>query len=190
MPPQYYPSPQPVPRPPRSGIALIVVGSLLLAGGLLGIIGGATDLAKQDRTTAQSPAVGQCIGAYNFREHTADPKAQDCAKPDSIFEVVAKGDASSTCPDGKREDSDYAFLRDGSTTLCFVLNFVQDRCYTASGDAHNPLFAATDCDGPSPRFKVASRVDGSSDTELCPSGTKAIAYQVPARLYCLQPLKN
>jgi hypothetical protein len=189
-PPQYYPGPQPAPRPPRSGIGLIVVGSLLLASGLLGIIGGATHLVEQNLNTAKSPGVGQCIAASNFREHTSSPKAQDCAEPDSIFEVVTRGSASSTCPDGKTEDSDYAFLRDGSTTLCFVLNFVQDRCYTASGDAHAPLFAATDCDGSSPRFKVVNRIDGSSDSDLCPSGTKAIDYQVPARLYCLEPLKS
>jgi len=189
-PPQYYPGPQPAPRPPRSGIALIVVGSLLLAGGLLGIVGGATDLAKQNRNADRSPNVGQCIAAYNFREHTQSPKAQDCAQPDSIFEVVTKGGASSTCPDGKSEDSDYAFLRDGSTTLCFVLNFVEGRCYAAGGDDHGPLFTPTDCDGSSPRIKVAKRIDGSSNGELCPPGTKAVAYKIPARLYCLQPLKS
>jgi hypothetical protein len=189
-PPQYYPGPLPAPRPPRSGFAPIVVGSLLLAGGLLGIVGGVTDLAKQHRNADKSPDVGQCIAAYNFREHTQSPKAQDCAQPDSIFEVVTKGGASSTCPDGKSEDSDYAFLRDGSTTLCFVLNFVEGRCYAAGGDAHGPLFTPTDCDGSSPRIKVAKRIDGSSDAELCPAGTKAVAYKIPARLYCLQPLKS
>jgi hypothetical protein len=189
-PPQYYPGLSPVPRPSRGSIALIVVGSLLLAGSLLGIMGGAKDLALQDRSGPTSPDVGQCIAAYNFREHNKSPKAKDCSAPDSIFEVVTKGGPASKCPDGKTDDSDYAFLRDGSTTLCFVLNFIQGRCYTAAGDDHGSLFAPTDCDGTAPRFKVASRVDGSSDTESCPAGTKEIAYQNPARLYCLQPLKN
>jgi hypothetical protein len=185
-PPEYYPGPPAAPRPSRWSIALIVVGSLLLAGGLLGILSGAKDLTLQNRSAPALPGVGQCIAAYNFREHNKIPKAQDCANPDSIFEVVTKGDPSAKCPDGKTDDSDYAFLRDGSTTLCFVLNFVQGRCYTASG----ALFAPTDCDGSAPRFKVVTRVDGSSDTESCPAGTKEIAYQNPARLYCLQPLKS
>ena len=135
--------------------------------------------------TAIFPIVG---ATDNFREHDRSPKPKDCSEPDSIFEVVTKGGPSSKCPDGKTDDSDYAFLRDGSTTLCFILNFVQGRCYTAAGEADGPRFAPTDCDGSAPRFKVASRVDGSSDTESCPAGTKEIAYQNPARLYCLQPL--
>jgi hypothetical protein len=186
---EYYPSPPPAPRPSRWSIALIIVGSLLLAGSLLGIISGTKNPALQNRSAPTSPDVGQCIAAYNFKEHNKTPKAQDCADPDSIFEVVTKGDPSAKCPDGKTDESDYAFLRDGSTTLCFVLNFVQGRCYTATGDTSGRLFAPTDCAGSAPRFKVVTRVDGSSDTESCPAGTREIAYQNPARLYCLQPLE-
>jgi hypothetical protein len=189
-PQEYYPSPPPAPPPSRWSIALIIVGSLLLAGSLLGIISDTKNLTLQNRSAPTSPDVGQCIAAYNFREHNKTPKAQDCADPDSIFEVVTKGDPSAKCPDGKTDDSDYAFLRDGSTTLCFVLNFVQGRCYTAAGDASGRHFAPTDCAGSAPRFKVVNRVDGSSDTESCPAGTREIAYQNPARLYCLQPLES
>lgn len=169
---------------------MIVVGSVLFGGGLLVILNGTADLAKQKHSAPRAPEVGDCIGAYNFRAHDGSPAAQDCAKPDSIFQVVSKGSATSTCPDGKTDDSDYAFLRDGSATLCFVLNFVQGRCYTASGSARAPLFAATDCDGAAPRFKVTSRIDDSKDSDSCPLGTKEISYKNPARLYCLQPLTN
>lgn len=192
-PSQYDPSSYTQPQPSRWSVALIAVGGLLVIFGLLGIADGAADSVRQSRGTVsspQTPNVGQCIAASNFREHTRNPKALDCSEPDAIFEVVTKGDPSSTCPDGKTEKSDYAFLRDGSTTLCFILNFVQGRCYTAAGDTQGPLFAPTDCDGSAPHFKVASRVDGSSDTASCPPGTKEIAYQNPARLYCLQPLSN
>ena len=181
------PIPYPAPRPSQWSIVLIVLGSLLLIFGLLGIIGRVSDIDVHASTTPPSLSVGQCIGADNFRNHTKNPKAQDCSAPDSIFEVVTKG---GPCPDGKTDDSDYAFLRDGSTTVCFILNFVQGRCYTAAGGGPNPLFAAADCDSTAPRFKVVNRVDGSSDTASCPDGTREIAYQNPARLYCLQPLKN
>ena len=188
--PEFDPNLATPPRAPRWSNALIAVGSLLLIFGLLGIMGNAKHLVWQSSNTPKSPDVGQCIAAYNFREHNKTPQAQDCSKADSIFEVVTKGSPSSTCPDGKTDKSDYAFLRDGSTTLCFILNFVQGRCYTAAGDAQGALFDPTDCDGSGPRFKVASRFDGSSDTASCPAGTKEIAYQSPARLYCLQPLKS
>jgi hypothetical protein len=144
------------------------VGSILLGLGVLGILGRAADVVSEHGSSAP----------------------QDCAKPDSTFEVATKGGASANCPDGKLEDSDYAVFRDGTTTLCFMLNFKQGQCYTASGEAKNPIFAATACDGSLPRFQVVKRIDGSSDEALCPAGTKAISYPVPARLYCLQPLKN
>jgi hypothetical protein len=193
--PQYYPTGYQA-EPPRgsSGTALIVVGSILLAFGLVGILRSAADMASQHRSSAHGSAhsadVGQCIGQSNLRENNLTPAPQDCSKPDSIFEVASKGGASANCPDGKIEDSDYAFLRDGTTTLCLMLNFKQGQCYAATGEAKNPTFAATACDGLLPRFEVVKRIDGSSDASMCPAGTKAISYPVPARLYCLERLQN
>ena len=191
--PQYDPNAQPLPKPSRWSVALIIVGSLLMIFGLLGIASSTTDLVRRSRgaaEAAQAPNVGQCIAVSNFQQHTKNPKAKDCSEPDAIFEVVTKGGPSSTCPDGKTEKSDYAFLREGSTTLCFILNFTLGRCYTAAGDTQGQLFTPADCAGLIPRIKVVRRVDGSSDTGSCPEGTKGIAYQNPARLYCLQPLAN
>jgi hypothetical protein len=36
-------------------------------------------------------------------------------------------------------------------------------------------------------FKVALRLDGSTDQTRCTTGQKAMAHLVPQRLYCLQP---
>ncbi len=89
-----------------------------------------------------------------------------------MFEVAAKGDGSANCPDGKLEDSKYAFLRKGTTTLCLMLNFKQDQCYTATGTADNPSFAAATCAAAGPRIKVVKRDDESSDVTRCPAGTQ------------------
>ncbi len=94
-PSQYDPSSYIQPRPSRWSVALIAVGGLLVIFGLLGIADGAADLVRQSRGTVsspQTPNVGQCIAASNFREHTRNPKARDCSEPDAIFEVVTKGD--------------------------------------------------------------------------------------------------
>ncbi len=126
-----------------------------------------------------------------MRENNTTPApAQDCAKPDSIFEIAARGDGPALCPDGKREDSLYAYLFDGTTTLCLMLNLKQGQCYSVSGTATKPTFAAAACNDTPPLIKVVKRIDGSTDTALCPSGTKAASYPSPARLYCLEPVRN
>ena len=58
---QYYPSPPSRRRVPRRSIALIVIGSLLLVFGLLGILGRTGDLLPQHRDAPPSLKVGQCV---------------------------------------------------------------------------------------------------------------------------------
>ena len=190
--PPYYPAGYPAPRPRgSSGTALIVVGSILFTFGVLAVFGHLGRAAFQAGRSARSANVGQCIAESNMRENNSTPApGQDCDKPDSIFEVAAKGDGSALCPDGKRQDSLYAYLFDGTTTLCLMLNLKQGHCYTASGTAENPQFDAADCNGSATVIRVAKRVDGSADVALCPAGTKPISYPTPARLYCLERLEN
>jgi hypothetical protein len=186
--PPPYPPAYPAPRPRgSSGTALIVVGSLLLAFSALGFIGRLGEVSRQSEHSAH---VGQCLSQSDFQDSDVTAAPRDCANPDSIFEVAAKGDASGNCPDGKIERSEYAFLRKGTTTLCLMLNFKQGQCYTATGTAENPSFAAANCAAAGPRIKVVKRDDKSSDRALCPAGTKAVSYPTPARLYCLQRLEN
>lgn len=185
--PPYYPPGYPPARPRRSaGTALIVTGSILLGFGVLGFLGRLADVASHVGSSDRSAKVGQCISQSDFRDNVLTPAPQDCAKPDAIFEVAAKGDASANCPDGKLEGSQYAYLRDGTTTLCLMLNLKQGRCYTASGTADNPTFATAACDGSGRVAKVVKRIDGSSDTGMCPAGSRAFSYPSPARLYCLE----
>jgi hypothetical protein len=187
-PPQYYPSP----RPAGSSTALILVGLLLLGGGILGITSRAIeDLASHKQITAHAATVGQCMSESDVQQKHVNAPPQDCDRPDAIFEVVSKGGASANCPDGKLKDSQYAVLGDDSTTLCLMLNFRKGRCYAASGDDTDPMFTPSSCDGAGPIFRVSERIDGSTDTEACPAGTKAVAYPQPAaRLYCLSRVEN
>jgi hypothetical protein len=189
-PPQYYPSPYRAPRPPRSGVALIVVGSLILALGLLGILGRAADLVPQQRDSPLSVKVGQCIRQSSFLARNMAPTPQDCGESDSLLEVATAAGGSSTCPDGKLKDSQYSVLLDKTTTLCFLLNLQQRQCYAVTGTPESPTFATSSCDGSAPVVQVVRRVEGNSDRTLCPTETKAVSYPAPARLYCLQPLKN
>jgi hypothetical protein len=189
-PPQYYPTPYPAPRPQRSGVALIVVGSLILGFSLLGTLGRATDLASHHLGTVRSAHVGQCVSQSDFQASNMAPTPQDCGVSDALLEVATSGGGSATCPDGKVKDSKYAVLSDKTTTLCFLLNLTQGRCYSATGTPQSPTFAMSPCDGSLPVVQVVRRVDGNSDRTLCPAETKAVSYPQPARLYCLQPIRN
>ncbi len=189
--PSNYPADYPPPRPRgSSGTALIVVGSILLGFGVLGILGQLANSASRVGHSARSANVGQCVGAFTVQENNFTPAPQDCDKSDSTLEVAAKGGPSATCPDGKREGSDYSILFDGTTTLCLMVNLKQDRCYSVSGGAKGPTFVAASCDGSPTGIKVVKRIDGSTDAALCPEGTKPISYQTPPRLYCLERLEN
>lgn len=188
MHPGYYPPAYPPPRPRRSsGTVLIVVGSIVLGVGILGILAQVGVAASRARNSAH---VGQCIAASSTRDPKRTPAPQDCDKPDSVLEVAATGDSRTVCPDGKLQDSLYEYLSDGITTLCLMLNLKQGQCYTARGTAENPEFDAADCDGSDTMVRVVKRVDGSSDAALCPAVTKPISYPVPARLYCLERVDN
>ncbi len=158
---------------------------------MLGIAGKVSQAALRAGTSARSADVGQCIAASEMKEEpirTATP--QDCNRPDSIFEVAAKGGSSAKCPDGKLEDSKYAYHFDGTTTLCLILNLKEGQCYVATGTGLNLSFAATACDSSQSVVKVVKRVDGSTDAGLCPEGAKRISYPSPARLYCFERLEN
>lgn len=189
-PPPYpppYPQP-PYPVPPRkgsSGTALIVIGSIMLALGVLGFIGRATDVSSQSDKSAR---VGQCITQADFQNDDLTAPPRDCAEADAIFEVAAKGDAATNCPDGKLEGSAYSFLRKGDITMCFMLNLTQDQCYTVTGTADNPSFAPADCASSGPRIRVVKRDHHTFDHAMCPAGTKPISYPQPERLYCLERL--
>jgi hypothetical protein len=158
-PAQFYPTSYPAPRPARSGIALILVGSLMLAFGVLGISSQTAKFVAQRGNSAHPPNIGQCITQSDFAHKNFSPTPQDCQNSDAIFEVASTGGASANCPDG-------------------------------SGDSRFPTFTPAACDASGFTFKVVERADGISDTELCPEGTKGVAYPSPARLYCLQPLKS
>jgi hypothetical protein len=186
--PPTYPPGYPAARPRgSSGTALIVIGSIVLAFGVFGFIGRVLTVTSESERSAH---VGQCVDLSSFRDNNFNPPPEDCAKPGALFEIVTKGGSSTNCPDGKLQDSTYAFLRNDTTTLCFMLNFTEGQCYAPTGTPDNPSFAPTDCDGSLPRFRVDKRIDGNADHALCSAGTKAVSYPEPARLYCLQRLKK
>ncbi|MGA5543988.1 LppU/SCO3897 family protein [Mycobacterium sp. NPDC051198] len=206
--PGYPPVPaQPYGAPPKkSGTAMIVIGAILLVLGLLGLAGKMATRASESssrsesnsssssssvpRTTSGSGssrsgasddlAVGECITSDQYATEGMDLTPSGCSTPDAIYELVSKGGGSATCPDGKRADSDYSVLMDGSRTYCFILNFEEGECFNLD----DKLASLVECADPNAVIKIVQRVDGSTDPAVCGSGSRAVAFPEPARVYC------
>ncbi|OBG73123.1 MULTISPECIES: hypothetical protein [unclassified Mycobacterium] len=185
----------PPPRPPASKTAgaLITVGIVLLGLGGLDILSRAATALSKHRTapatgaaaTTAGPQIGQCFSEFEVGAGKLDSPTS-CADPVATYELAAKVGPSASCPDGKRDGSVYARLRNDSATLCFAANFIQGRCYLQTEASKTTTWTPADCGQAQYRkFTVERRVDGSTDTTQCPPETHDIAYPVPPRVYCL-----
>ncbi|MGB8407199.1 MAG: hypothetical protein WCE30_24370 [Mycobacterium sp.] len=194
----YYPPPPP-PPPAKRGTALIIIGALLVAFGLLGVVGRLAANSTRHESTVSLPTsqpttqttdstpgaalqVGQCITSAGFRSRMF-LDAHDCNDVTSTFLLSAKGDQTATCPDGKRDDSIYSVLKNDAVTLCFEPNMQVGKCYTPDDATASISYSASCAQGD---LKVQLRIDGTTDTGPC-LGTKAIAFPDPAVVYCIVP---
>src|SRR5947209_4641349 len=195
-PPMGYPGPPypgyPPPWPPRrrtgqSGTALIIIGALLLVLGGMGILGNLARVLFEHGGNSLLE-VGDCISESDYAAHHFDAHASGgCTYPAATYELAFKGGASDSCPDGEREHSIYERTSNHSTTLCFIINLQQGRCYLFISDGEAVSFKPGDCGNPNGvKVKVAQRIDGSTDKAQCPAGTKGIGYPTPPRVYCLE----
>jgi hypothetical protein len=193
-----YPAPPPYPGyppavPPRrtagkSATTLITVGAVLLVLGGLNILSQAGRALSEHRGGGEGLLrVGDCITESDYAAHHFDARPSGgCSDPAATYELAYKGGASDSCPDGKREHSIYERASNHSTTLCFIINLQQGRCYLFISDGTAVSLKPGDCGDPSRvQVKVAQRIDGSADTTQCPVDDRGIGYPVPARVYCL-----
>lgn len=179
-PPGYAGTPYPPPPPPpargSSGTVLIVLGAVLLVAGLAGV---AANLGRHSGTLS----VGECISAEDYGAGDMRPTPVDCGQAGAVYELASTGGGSATCPDGERENSGYAALVNDTLTYCFALNIREGSCYRV--EVAKNLFIPVSCSSPQAVSKIDRRVDGSTDESKCPSGTKAITFPEPVRLYCV-----
>jgi len=133
--------------------------------------------------------VGQCVSDKDFGK-AGDQTPTDCSDPEATMEVVSVGGANALCPDGKgRSATDYTTLFSDDETICFAANLVEGDCYAVdtSPQSSDAPFTHQDCADSRAKIKVVQRFDGQTTASLCAPDTKSVAYDQPARLYCIQP---
>jgi hypothetical protein len=165
------------------GTALIVVGSLVLVLGVVGVAGTSLLKAGNSGTGTDALRVGDCVTDKDYVARRVDAEAVDCTRDDAIYELAAKGDGAAKCPDGKREDSSYSLLVNSGHTYCFTFNVREGSCYHVDADKND--LTAVPCTSSEATVKVDRRIDGTTDVAECPEGTKGQALPDPPRLICL-----
>lgn len=184
--PGYPPGAPPRPRTSKSATTLITVGLVLVALGGFGIVSHAARAISSQKDESLL-RVGDCISESDYRANRFDARLiSGCSDPAATYELAFKGNASDSCPDGKREHSIYERASNHSTTLCFLINLQQGRCYLYISDGEAVSLRPGDCgDSNRVQVKIVQRIDGSTDKTQCPQGSKGVSYPEPARVYCL-----
>lgn len=173
--------------PKKRGTVMIVIGVVLLVLGLLGLAGRMASRTSESSSRSGGSgglAVGDCITGDQYVAADMNPTPVSCSDAKSVYELASKGDRSATCPDGKRDDSDYAVLMNESRIYCFILDVEEGECFDI--DETSRLVAPVACSDPNAVTKIVKRVDGSTDTAVCESGARAVAFPEPARVYCAE----
>ncbi|TDZ98545.1 hypothetical protein [Mycobacteroides salmoniphilum] len=166
--------------------------AIVVAGVVLAIVRIATAEKRQEHradTAAHKEvatyAVGDCVTIGRTQGEKSDNISHaDCAQ-DLSYTVGVKPAPGQTCP-GTSYSAYTWTLHDSSTaTLCLAANFTIGRCYRLSDDNHS-LIEPADCTDPA-SFKVAQRLNDSTDATQCPPETTHIIYPQPSRVYCMEP---
>lgn len=192
-PPPGYP-PVPPPRP-TAGQGKIIAGSILAILGLLGAGVSVLNSVNERKATEKltPPAkMGQCITSEAMASGVVGRQdVVECSQPAGVFEVVSTGPRDAQCPDGGRDDTDFARWTGDSATLCLMPNLLVGQCYATVkhpiGDRNrSDTIKPVACTHTSADFKVLQRFE-QADYDLCDAGLHQRIWTMPPRTYCTGP---
>jgi hypothetical protein len=189
-----YPAPVPPPRA-TAGRGLIIAGTILIALSLVGAAARVANSAGEHRAAENTPPpakMGQCITSEAMASGVI--RRQDvveCTQPAGVFEVVSTGPRDAQCPDGGREETDFARWTNDSATLCLMPNLLVDQCYATvkhpvADRTRTDTIKPVECTDASADFKVLQRFE-RADYDLCPVGSHQRIWTMPPRTYCTGP---
>lgn len=192
-PPPGYP-PVPPPRP-TAGRGLIIAGTILIAVSLVSAAARMADSTGPHRAAenaAPPVTMGQCITGEALASGVIGRQdVVDCTQPAGVFEVVSTGPWDARCPDGGREETDFARWTNDSATLCLMPNLLVDQCYATvkhpiADRTRSDTIRPVTCTDASAQFRVLQRFD-KADYDLCPAGSRQRIWTMPPRTYCTGP---
>ena len=165
-------------RTPGKGTVLIVLGALFLLLGTKQVITGL--IPPRIPQAEGGVVVGQCITAQTYDQGHMNSEPVDCDQSDATMELASDGDATASCPDGKRAGTTYPALTNAGRTQCFILNLRENQCYALARTA-----TVVTCTNPAANVRVDRRIDGTSAANGCSAQSRVVAYPEPQRVYCL-----
>lgn len=144
----------------------------------------AKDHNKSDTARA---AVGDCINVITASAVDSDTEPVACTSDQAVYKVVQVDDQKVECA---ADFTSYEETMAGRTLayLCLSPNFKEGQCY-----AESPLsgYKFAQCGGPDASFRVAQRIDGQSDENLCgEEADSVITLSDPPTTFCLAPVKS
>lgn len=102
---------------------------------------------------------GQCITNTDFEQRRLTAEPVDCDRADATMQLVSRGDAEASCPDGERDGTLYPVMTSKTRTLCLMWNLREGQCYaSAPGDVTRPTALTPP---PTQRSRSASMAWGS-----------------------------
>ncbi|MEV5647514.1 hypothetical protein AB0L57_04595 [Nocardia sp. NPDC052254] len=146
-------------------------------------VAAAKDRNKSDTARAK---VGDCINVITASAVDSDTEPVACTSDKAVYKVVQVQDQKVECA---ADYTSYEETMNGRTLayLCLSPNFTEGKCY-----AESPLsgYRFVECGAADASFRVAQRVDGQSDENLCgEESDSVITLSDPPTTFCLAPVK-
>jgi len=154
--------------------------------------------SERDTTTVFGSHLksGQCVTTSDYEKFNFT--STSCESSDAVYELAGET-SKGLCPDGKAPSEGPYFYATSNqddpeaASLCFALNLHEGDCYAL--DLTGKSVRNIECaqapaiaNSHTGVFKVAQRVDDSTDESACATAAKAMVFTSPKRVYCLSKL--
>ncbi|AHH19318.1 hypothetical protein NONO_c45340 [Nocardia nova SH22a] len=170
--------------------AILAVAALATAGcsavekGVDKGVQAAKDHNKSDTARAK---VGDCINVITASAVDSETEPVACTSDKAVYKVAQVRDQKVECA---ADYTSYEETMNGRTLayLCLAPNFTEGKCY-----AESPLsgYKFAECGSSDASFRVAQRIDGQSDENLCgEEADSVITLAEPPTTFCLAPVKS
>lgn len=151
-----------------------------------GVDKGVTAAKDHNKSETARAKVGDCINVITASAVDSDTEPVACTSDKAVYKVVQVRDQKVECA---ADFTSYEETMNGRTLayLCLAPNFKEGQCYAESPTSG---YKYAECGATDADFRVAQRVDGQSDENLCgDEADSVITLSDPPTTFCLAPVK-